>query len=56
MKNILLILPFALFTLATLPSCREKGPGEKVGEKVDDALDQRPAEGVRDAVEDVTNK
>ena len=37
-----------------LPSCSEsKGPGAKIGEKVDDALAQRPAEGVRDAVEEV---
>lgn len=56
MKTLILILPFALFTLAALPSCREKGPGEKVGEKIDDALDQRPGEGIRDAVEDVTKK
>ena len=33
-------------------SCSEKGPGEKAGEKIDDVLDQRPAEGVRDKVED----
>ncbi|GEP41839.1 hypothetical protein [Brevifollis gellanilyticus] len=52
----LLILSFALFTAVSLPSCREKGPGEKIGNKIDDALDQRPGEGIRDAVEDVTNK
>ena len=34
-------------------SCSEKGPGEKAGEKIDDVLDQRPAEEVRDKVEDV---
>lgn len=56
MKTTLLILPFAMFTLLTLPSCREKGPGEKIGEKIDDATDSRPAEGIRDAVEDVTKK
>jgi len=46
----------AAFTFAiTLPSCeKSKGPGEKVGEKIDDALDKRPGEKVRDAVEDLT--
>jgi hypothetical protein len=43
MKNILLLLPFALLTLAALPACRDK---------IDDALDQRPGEKIRDAVED----
>ncbi|TDU70819.1 hypothetical protein EI77_01937 [Prosthecobacter fusiformis] len=38
----------------TSVSCREKGPGEKIGDKVDDALDARPGEPVRDAVEKVT--
>ena len=37
----LLLLPF----VATITSCREKGPGEKFGEKMDDA-----AEDVKDAV------
>ncbi len=58
----------------TAVSCKEKGPAEKAGEKIDraldkavdkidegaakvedkvkDALDTRPAEGVRDAAED----
>ena len=47
------ILPFSLFTLAALPSCKEKGPAEKIGNKIDDATDSRPAEGIRDAVEDI---
>lgn len=39
----------------TAVSCKEeKGPAAKVGDKIDDALDARPAEGVRDAVEKVT--
>jgi hypothetical protein len=38
----------------TSVSCREKGPGEKIGDKVDDALDARPGEPIRDAVEKVT--
>jgi hypothetical protein len=56
MKTALTILSVtSAFLLGfALPSCSEsKGPAGKVGEKVDDALDQRPAEGVRDAVEDV---
>lgn len=52
MKTTLLLLPFALFTLAALPGCREKTLGEKVGDKIDDALDQRPSEKIRDAIED----
>lgn len=52
MKTSLLLLPFALLTLSALPSCREKTTGEKVGDKIDDALDQRPGEKIRDAVED----
>jgi len=52
MKAFLLLLPLALFTLTALPGCRAKTPGEKIGDKIDDALDQRPAEKIRDAVED----
>ena len=52
MKPALLLLPFALLTLAALPACREKTTGEKIGDKIDDALDQRPGEKIRDAVED----
>lgn len=45
----------ACLTLSVgLSSCkREKSPGEKIGEKIDDALDQRPGEKVKDAAEDV---
>ncbi len=56
MKTSLLLLPFALVTLTALPSCREKTVGEKVGDKIDDALDQRPGEKIRDAVEDADKK
>ncbi len=52
----ILLLSFAFAVSATIPSCREKGPAEKIGDKIDDATDSRPAEGVRDAVEDVTRK
>ena len=53
MKTSLLLLPFLILTLATVPACRKKTTGEKIGDKVDDILDQRPGEGIRDAVEDV---
>jgi hypothetical protein len=36
-----------------LTGCRERTVGEKIGDKIDDATDQRPAEGIRDKVEDV---
>lgn len=36
-----------------LVSCREKTLGEKVKDKVDDGLDRRPAEKLRDAGEDL---
>lgn len=52
MKTSLLLLPFLLLTLAALPACRKKTTGEKIGDKVDDVLDQRPGEKIRDAVED----
>jgi hypothetical protein len=44
MKTSLLLLPFVLLTLTTLPACRKKTTGEKIGDKIDDALDQRPGE------------
>lgn len=38
----------------SIPSCgKSKGPVEKAGEKIDDALDQRPGEKVRDAAEEI---
>jgi hypothetical protein len=44
----------AALTLTTV-SCREKSTGEAIGDKIDDALDARPAEGIRDAVEKATD-
>ena len=38
-----------------LTGCREKTVGEKIGDKIDDATDQRPAESIRDTVEDARN-
>lgn len=42
------------FTFAAVSCKEEKGPAGKIGDKIDDAMDNRPAEGVRDAVEKVT--
>jgi len=53
MKTYLLLLSFLLLNLAALPACRKKTTGEKIGDKIDDVLDQRPGEKIRDAVEDV---
>lgn len=52
--TILIALPAAAFLALALPSCEKKpkGPAEKIGEAIDDALDQRPAEKIQDAVED----
>jgi len=46
-------LLFAAALLLTLPACEpKKSTSGKVKDTVDDALDRRPAEGVRDAAED----
>lgn len=51
---LLLTIPFTAILVAALPSCAEsKGPGEKIGEAIDDATDSRPAEGIKDAAENV---
>ena len=47
MKRLCLLLTLALLSVSA--ACREK----TLGDKVDDALDQRPGEKVRDAGEDV---
>ncbi len=39
-------------SLAILPAC-ERQESPEVKEKIDDALDRRPNEGIRDAAEDV---
>lgn len=50
MKSILLTLACVL----AVSACdRKPTPSETVKDKINDALDRRPAEGVRDAVEDV---
>ncbi len=48
-----LSLSAAALTLTAVSCKEEKGPAGKIGDKIDDALDNRPAEGVRDAVEKV---
>lgn len=52
--RIFVLLAAASTLSLTAVSCREKGPAERVGNKIDDALDARPGEKVRDAVEKVT--
>lgn len=53
MKPITALL--ASIGLIVVPACEKKPEtvGEKVKEGVNDALDRRPAEGVKDAAEDV---
>lgn len=47
------VLSAVLVGLALLAGCQEKSAIEKAQDKVNDALDRRPAEGIRDAAEDV---
>jgi hypothetical protein len=50
-----ILFPAALCILAGFVGCDEtKGPAGKAGDKIDDVLDQRPGEEVRDAVEEAT--
>ena len=53
MKTLCYALIGLLFLSIAACEKKPKTLGEKVGEKVDDALDRRPAEKVRDAAEDV---
>lgn len=39
-------------SLLILPACEKKSPTDDLKDSVNDALDRRPAEGVRDALED----
>ena len=45
------IIPLAI--VLAVAGCEQKTTGEKVKDKVDDALDRRPGEKVRDAAEDL---
>jgi|GEM_PF-1787558 predicted small secreted protein len=50
----LLILPLTALAFLSLSSCNDNdGPGEKIGREIDDALDARPNEGIKDAIEDI---
>jgi ABC-type transporter MlaC component len=46
MKKLILMSACVLAAIAPMTSCREKGPGEKVGESLDKA-----AENIKDAVD-----
>lgn len=55
LTSFLLLVPLATFLFTVTSSCERKdGPVENLGESIDDATDSRPAEGVRDAVENAT--
>ena len=45
-------LLFVTATLLALPACEKKSTSEKVKDGINDALDRRPGEKVRDAAED----
>jgi hypothetical protein len=49
--RLLLLLPLLLTVVACEP--KDQTTGEKVKDKVNDALDNRPNEGLRDAGEDI---
>lgn len=51
MKILKLLLVVA--ALLTLPACEKQTPTEKAKDAVNDALDRRPGEPIRDAAEDV---
>lgn len=53
----LICLFASLLTLGALSSCKEKGPAEKAGEKIDRAAEKAgdTAEKVGDDIEDATN-
>lgn len=54
MKSYYLLILIIGATFLTLPACDSKQTGsEKVMNKVDDALDRRPGEKIRDAAEEV---
>ncbi len=53
MKPYYLLILIITATILMLPACDQTQTGsEKVMNKVDDALDQRPGEKIRDAAED----
>ena len=48
----LLKLLMVVAALLTLPACEKQSPTDKAKDSVNDALDRRPGEKVRDAAED----
>lgn len=51
----LLKLLTVVAVLLTLPACEKQSPTAKAKDGVNDALDRRPGEKVRDAAEDATD-
>ncbi len=49
-----LTIAASAFSLTTMSCKQQKGPTSETGDKIDDTLDQRPAEKVRDEIEKVT--
>lgn len=50
--NLLVVLALAFGTLTVLPGCRDEGPGEKAGERLDEAAEEA-GEAVEEAGEAV---
>ncbi len=55
MKSYCCLLALFLLSVGALSGCK-KGPAEKIGDKIHEATNSRPAEGVRGAVEKDTGK
>ena len=56
-RHYLLLLPILALALVAMPGCNDKdGPVEKIGKEIDDALDARPNEGIKDAIENAADK
>lgn len=54
MPTLIKLIPLTFACAFALTACdRNPAPTETVKDKIDDALDRRPAEGVRDAAEDL---
>jgi predicted small lipoprotein YifL len=51
MKRQVVLLLLAVMSLTPLPACREKGPAEKAGEKIDKAVDD-----VKDKAKEAADK
>lgn len=51
MKKSLALVIMAVIVVVALPACREKGPAEKAGEKIDKAVDD-----VKDKTKEAADK